>query len=241
LCPKGASGLPKPTIWIVPDDDPNAFATGISVDAAHVAVTDGLLTALDRDELQGVVAHEIAHIQNLDVRLMTLLASMVGVVALMSDGLRRVMRYGGVSGRRGGGGSSKGGSGPLGLVILFVWLLTVLVAPLISRLMAVGVSRKREYLADATAAQFTRHPAALASALEKLDAASKATKRISQGAAHLCIVDPGERRLAAREGVVANLFASHPPIRHRIVRLRGMAFQQAKQQGSGETTDPSTG
>ena len=108
----------------------------------------------------------MAHIQNLDVRLMTLLASMVGALALMSDGLRSFMRFGGVGGRRGGGGSSKGGGGPLGLIVLLVWLVTLLVAPLISRLMAVGVSRKREYLADATAAQFTRHPAALASALE---------------------------------------------------------------------------
>ncbi len=238
-----AAGLPKPTIWIVPDDDPNAFATGIAADAAHVAVTAGLLTELDRDELQGVVAHEMAHIQNLDVRLMTLLASMVGAVALMSDGLRNFMRFGGIGGRRGGGGGNggKGGSGPLGLIVLFVWLLTVLVAPLISRLMAVAVSRNREYLADATAAQFTRHPAALASALEKLEAAADATKSISQGAAHLCIIDPGERRLAAREGIVADIFASHPPIRHRIVRLRGMAFQQAKREQLAESTDSSTG
>ncbi len=239
-----ASGVPKPTIWVVPDADPNAFATGISTDAAHVAVTDGLLTALDRDELQGVVAHEMAHIQNLDVRLMTLLASMVGALALLSDGLRNFMRFGGMGGHRGGGGGgggSKGGGGPLGLIVLIVWLLTVLIAPLVSRLMAVAVSRKREYLADATAAQFTRHPAALASALEKLEAATQATKSISRGAAHLCIVDPGERRLAAREGIVADVFASHPPIRHRIVRLRGMAFQQAKREGLVENTDSSTG
>lgn len=238
-----ASGLPKPTIWVVPDADPNAFATGISTTAAHIAVTEGLLAALDRDELQGVVAHEMAHIQNLDVRLMTLLASMVGALALMSDGLRNFMRFGGVGGRRGGGGggSGKGGAGPLGLIVLFVWLLTVLVAPLVSRLMAVAVSRNREYLADATAAQFTRHPAALAAALEKLEGASAATTSVHSGAAHLCIIDPSERRLAAREGVVANLFATHPPTRNRVVRLRGMAFQQAKREGTAVVTDSFSG
>jgi heat shock protein HtpX len=103
--------------------------------------------------------------------------------------------------------------------------------------MAMAVSRNREYLADATAAQFTRNPAALAAALEQLDAASGATRSITRGAAHLCIVDPSERRLAARDGAVADLFASHPPIRHRVIRLRGMAFQQAKQEGVTAGTD----
>lgn len=230
-----ASGVPRPTVWIVPDPDPNAFATGVDPREAHIAVTEGLLASLNRDELQGVVAHEMAHIQNLDIRLMTLLAAMVGSVALMSDGLRNFMRYGGV-GRRGGGGQ-KGGGGAVGLVVLVAWLITVLLAPLASRVMALAVSRKREYLADATAAQFTRHPAALASALERLDASSAATKSISRGAAHLCIVDPGERRLANRDGRVADLLASHPPLRHRVVRLRGMAFQQAKEDLAGASTD----
>ena len=236
-----ASGVPKPTVWIVPDPDPNAFATGVDPRAAHIAVTEGMLATLSRDELQGVVAHEMAHIQNLDIRLMTLLAAMVGAIALLSDGLRNFMRFGGVGGRGGGsgggGGGRKGGSGPVGFIVLIVWLVTLLLAPLVSRLMAMAVSRKREYLADATAAQFTRNPAALASALERLDAVSSATRSISRGAAHLCIVDPGERRLAARDGAVADLFASHPPIRHRVTRLRGMAFQQAKQGGSVASTD----
>ncbi len=234
-----AAGLPRPTLWIVPDPDPNAFATGIDQGAAHIAVTEGLLTTLSRDELQGVVAHEMAHIQNLDVRLMTLLAALVGTVALMSDNLYRLLRYGGV-GRRGGG--RKGGGGPAGMIVMVLWVLTLIVAPLISRLMAMSVSRNREYLADATAAQFTRHPEALANALEKIDGNSAATKSISRGAAHMCIVDPGERRLAAKDGAVANVFASHPPIRHRVVRLRAMAFQQAKAEGSLESgAAPSAG
>lgn len=231
-----ASGVPQPTVWIVPDPDPNAFATGVDPREAHIAVTEGMLATLSRDELQGVVAHEMAHIQNLDIRLMTLLAAMVGAVALLSDGLRNFMRFGGLGGRR-GGGSSKGGSGPAGFIVLIVWLVTLLLAPLLSRIMAMAVSRNREYLADATAAQFTRNPAALASALERLDAASSATRSISRGAAHLCIVDPGERRLAARDGAVADLFASHPPIRHRVVRLRGMAFQQAKRDAAVASTE----
>jgi heat shock protein HtpX len=229
-----AAGLPRPRIWIVPDDDPNAFATGRDAATASIAVTEGLLRALSRDELQGVVAHEMAHVRNLDVRLMTLLAAMVGAIALMSDGMGRMLRGtrrgGGTSGSsRGRGG--KGGGNPLALVILVLWVLTILVAPVISRILAMAVSRKREYLADATGAQLTRNPAALASALEKLDAASTPTHAITRGAAHLCIVDPSPGILAAREGFFADALASHPPIRQRIVRLRGMGYQAAKRLG----------
>ena len=222
-----ASGLPRPKIWVVPDPDPNAFATGNEPSASHVAVTEGLLTTLTRDELQGVVAHEMAHIRNYDVRLMTLLAGMVGAIVLMSDLMRNFLRFGG---RVGGGhrdGDSKKGGNPIAILVLALWLLTLLVAPLVSRLLAMSVSRKREFLADATAAQFTRNPMALASALEKLDAASAATRSIARGAAHMCIVDPAERRLAASEGFLGR-FASHPPISARVARLKGMAFQQSK-------------
>jgi heat shock protein HtpX len=230
-----ASGQPKPRVWVVPDDDPNAFATGRDAQSASIAVTEGLLRTLSRDELQGVIAHEMAHVQNLDVRLMTLLAGIVGAIALMSDGMGRMFRAGGRgmslsggSGRRSGG---KGGN-PLGLIILVLWLLTLIVAPTVSRLLAMAVSRKREYLADATGAQFTRNPMALATALEKLEAASAPTRAITRGAAHLCIVDPAPGLLSAREGKFADVFASHPPIRQRIVRLEGMAYQQAKRQAS---------
>ncbi|MGH7628355.1 MAG: M48 family metallopeptidase [Gemmatimonadales bacterium] len=223
-----ASGLPRPRIWIVPDDDPNAFATGRAPEDASVAVTDGLLRALDRAELQGVVAHEMAHIRNLDTRLMTLLAAMVGAIALMSDGMGRMRGrggrvFGGQAGRR-AGGQGKGGS-PLGLLVLGLWLLTLIVAPIVSRLLAMSVSRKREYLADATGAQFTRNPAALASALEKLSRASAPTRTITRGAAHLCIVDPTHSAFTAREGFLGDLFASHPPLAQRIARLKTMAFQ----------------
>jgi heat shock protein HtpX len=229
-----ASGLPRPKIWVIPDADPNAFATGHDAATASIAVTEGLLAQLSRDELQAVVAHEMAHIQNLDVRLMTLLAGMVGAIALMSDGMGRMIGRGGRaagrlgSGRRGGG---RGGN-PLGLVILVLWLLTLVIAPTVSRLLAMAVSRKREYLADATGAQFTRNPMALASALEKLEAATGATQSITRGAAHLCIVDPAPGMLAEKEGLLANFLGSHPPIRQRIIRLKGMGYQQAKREAA---------
>lgn len=229
-----ASGLPRPRVWIVPDADPNAFATGRDANTASIAVTEGLLAQLSRDELQAVVAHEMAHIRNLDVRLMTLLAGMVGAIALMSDGMGRMIGRGGRAagriGGRGAGGRGGGKGNPLGVVILVLWLLTLVVAPTVSRLLAMTVSRKREYLADATGAQLTRNPMALASALEKLDAASAATKAISRGAAHLCIVDPAPGLMGAKEGFLADFLASHPPIRQRIIRLKGMGYQQAKRE-----------
>jgi heat shock protein HtpX len=232
-----ASGLPKPRVWVVPDADPNAFATGRDAATASIAVTDGLLAKLSRDELQAVVAHEMAHVRNLDVRLMTLLAGMVGAIALMSDGMGRTIGRGGM--RRGGGAGGRWkGRNPLAIVILVLWLLTLIVAPIVSRLLAVAVSRKREYLADATAAQLTRHPMALASALEKLAGATTATQSVSRGAAHLCIVDPAPGVLAAREGLLADFLGSHPPIRQRIIRLQGMAYQQAKRETAGAGSPP---
>jgi heat shock protein HtpX len=230
-----ASGLPKPRVWVVPDADPNAFATGRDAATASVAVTEGLLATLSRDELQAVIAHEMAHVRNLDVRLMTLLAGMIGAIALMSDGMGRMIGRGGgrALSRRGGG---KGN--PLGVVILVLWLLTLVVAPVISRMLAMAVSRKREYLADATGAQLTRNPMALASALEKLEGATAATTSISRGAAHLCIVDPSPGLMSSREGFLANFVASHPPIRQRIVRLRGMGYQQAKRESAGALSPP---
>ncbi len=226
-----AAGLPKPRVWIVPDDDPNAFATGRDPGTASLAVTEGLLKTLNREELQGVVGHEMAHIRNLDTRLMTLLAAMVGAIALMSDGLGRISRGGG---RMLGGGAEKEGQGgrggnPLGLLLLVLWVLTLVIAPIVSRFLAMAVSRKREYLADATGAQLTRNPGALASALEKLTQASAPTRALTQGAAHLCIVDPLGNSFASKEGFLGDLFASHPPIAQRIIRLKGMAYQAAKQ------------
>jgi heat shock protein HtpX len=136
-----------------------------------------------------------------------------------------------MGGRVGGGGSRGGGKGkgnPLAVVILVAWVFTLLMAPVVSRMLAMAVNRKREFLADATGAQLTRNPRALADALEKLDLAGSPTRSITRGSAHLCIVDPAERRLSDRAGWLGDIFASHPPIRQRIARLRMMAFEAAE-------------
>src|SRR5215207_2093889 len=167
-----ASGLKRPGIWLISDPDPNAFATGFDAEHAHIAVTEGLLELCSRDELQAVIAHEMGHVKNLDVRLMTFLAALVGAVALMSDGMGRMLRGGARFGAFGGGrsrGKRDNNLGPLVLVLIAVWLLSWLLAPLVTRMLALGVSRKREFLADAMSAQFTRNPLALASALEKTE------------------------------------------------------------------------
>ena len=231
-----ASGIPKPKVYVVPDPDPNAFATGRDTETASIAVTEGLLEALNRDELQAVVAHEMAHIRNLDVRLMTLLAGMVGAIALMSDGMGRMLRGGRYTGGGGGrrsSGDGRGGGNPLGLIVLALWLVTLIVAPVVSRILAMSVSRKREYLADASGAQFTRNPLALASALQKLAAATAPTRSITRGAAHLCIVDPAPGLRSERSGFLADVMASHPPIEQRIDRLRAMGYLGAAPAAAG--------
>jgi heat shock protein HtpX len=219
-----AGGVPPPRAYVIPDADPNAFATGRDPQHASIAVTDGLLATLNREELQGVVAHEMAHIRNLDIRLMTVVAALIGMIVLVSDWSLRAMRFGG--GRR-SGKSKNGGGGALGVLLFAVWLLAVILAPFLAQIMAMAVSRSREYLADATGAQLTRNPLGLASALEKLEHASSATQSIKRGTAHLCIVDPLERRLDNREGRFADLFATHPPMAKRIEALKKMAYERA--------------
>jgi len=225
-----ASGLPRPRIWLIPDPDPNAFATGLDAEHAHIAVTDGLLAMCSRDELQAVIAHEMGHVKNLDVRLMTFLAALVGAVALMSDGVGRMLR-GGVRFGALTGGRSRGkrdNLGPLVVVLIAVWLLSWLIAPFVTRLLALGVSRKREFLADAMSAQFTRNPLALASALEKIEHAEAPTMSIKRGSAHLCIADPLGRKASLREGTLADIFGTHPPMAIRVARLKAMGYQEAK-------------
>ena len=219
-----ASGLPRPAVYIVPDADPNAFATGRGPGHASLAVTRGLLAALDREELQGVIAHEMSHIRNLDIRVMTIVAALVGAVALLSDWARRGMWWGGGSRRR--NGDREGGSGIAGLIFFVVWLIAIILAPLMAQVLAMMVSRRREYLADASGAELTRNPMGLARALEKIDAAVAPTQAIGQGSAHLCIADPLGRQVNLREnGFWTDLFASHPPMAARIAALKQMAFQ----------------
>lgn len=231
-----AAGIPRPRVYLVQDPDPNAFATGHGPGASSIAVTTGLIQALNREELQGVVGHEMSHIRNFDVRLMTMIAALIGVVVVLSDGLGRIFRGGGArgaSGLLGGrGGRGKGGGGALVLVLLVIWIITLILAPLITRLMAMAISRNREYLADATSAELTRNPAALASALQKIDSAVAPTTSIQRGAAHLCIADPLGRTANLKEGRLADLFGTHPPMVKRITVLKGMAYQQAKTAGT---------
>lgn len=231
-----AAGLPKPRIWVIPDDDPNAFATGHEPKDAHVAVTRGLLALCSRDELQGVIGHELGHVKNLDVRLMTTIAALVGAILLIRDGVGRSLRHSGGRSRRWSGGGSSGGSGngkggnPLVIILLVLWILSWIAAPLITQLLALAVSRRRELLADAMSAQFTRNPLALATALEKIEHAAAPTSAIKRGAAHLCIVDPLGRRLTEREGWLADRLATHPPMSKRIAILKGMGYAQLKQE-----------
>jgi heat shock protein HtpX len=233
-----AAGLPKPRIHVIPDADPNALAAGLDPSGSHIAVTEGLLSVCSRDELQAVIGHEMAHIRNLDTRLLTLLAGLVGAVALASDGLGRVLRSGvrlsggGRSRGIGGGGGKKGNAGPLVLIVLALWIISWLLAPLIVRLLALGVSRQREYLADATSAQLTRNPMALATALEKIEHAHAPTSSIKKGTAHLCIADPLGRRVTSREGRLADFFGTHPPMAIRVARLKAMAYQDLKAAGT---------
>jgi heat shock protein HtpX len=230
-----AAGLPKPKVYVIDDPDPNAFATGRDPPSACVAVTSGLLACLNREELQAVVAHEMGHVRNFDVRLMTLIAALVGVIVVLSNGMGRMLRGGGGRGLGGLlGGRGRKASGPLliaALIVFVLWVITLILAPVISRIMAMAVSRDREYLADATGAELTRNPAALASALQKIETHEAPTTHIKEGAAHLCIADPLGRDVNLREGRLADLLATHPPMAMRITRLKGMAYQQMKAAG----------
>ena len=219
-----AAGLPVPKVFVIPDPDPNAFATGRDPEHASIAVTKGLLDMLSREELQAVVAHEMSHIRNFDIRLMTVVAALVGAVVLLSDFGRRWLFWGG--GKRGGSSRDKSGGGVAGAVMMVVWLVAVILAPVVGQLLSMMVSRRREYLADASAAELTRNPLALASALQRIESAAAPTKSIKHGTANLCIADPLERKIGTHEGRWSDLFASHPPMVKRIGALREMAYER---------------
>ncbi|HEX5135984.1 MAG TPA: M48 family metallopeptidase [Planctomycetota bacterium] len=206
-----ASGLPKPRVYLIETDAMNAFAAGIRPEESVVAVTRGLRQKLTREELQGVVAHEMAHIGNYDTRVMILMAVMVGSVAILADWYLRSMRF-----RRFGGGRRGGGKGE-GVIVLIAVLCAVL-APLFATMIQFAVSRQREYLADATGAAMTRNPGALADALEKLGGSGIRLDTANRGTQHLYIVNPFRLHQDLNSP-----FASHPPIEERIRRLRALA------------------
>lgn len=207
-----ASGLGKmPSVHIIDDPSPNAFAAGYSENRSAVAVTSGLLKRLNRDELQGVIAHEIGHIKNRDVRFMTLAGVMVGVIVLISHSLTRSVFYSGGGRRR----SSKGG-GQAQVIVFVITLLIAILAPIAAQALYFACSRKREYLADASAARYTRYPPGLASALEKISR-SAGGMQVNKVVAPMCIVNP----LQARGG--GGLFSTHPATEDRVRILRSMA------------------
>ena len=216
-----ASGLPQPKLYVIADADPNAFATGKDPAHASIVVTEGLIDRLTRDELQGVIAHEMSHIRNYDIRLMTVVAALLGSVLLLSVWARYGMLFGGRGRRR----APARASGPIVIIFLILWLVGLILAPLITRLLAMGISRQREYYADASAAELTRNPRSLAAALQKIESAAEPTRSIKKGTAHMCIIDPLGRKTNLREGKVADLFATHPPIEKRIQLLKTMAYE----------------
>jgi heat shock protein HtpX len=208
-----ASGSAMPRAYVIFDPAPNALATGTNEKNAALCVTTGLLTLLNREETQGVIAHEISHIRNEDVLLMTLVSILLGGIAILADWGRR----GFYSSRTGRQLNKKN---PLVFIPL---LILIALSPLVARLLAMAVSRQREYLADATAAQYTRNPRGLAQALEKIRDAAMPFHRATRGTAHLFLVNPLRLRMNDRDGKLADLLSSHPPIARRIRLLYQMA------------------
>lgn len=200
-----AAGVPKPKVYIMDEQQPNAFATGKDANHAAICVTTGLLELLDRNELQGVIAHEMSHIRNRDILLMTVVAIVGGLVILLRDVMLRSMWWG-------GGGRSSRDKDNNNIIFLIVGLILSILAPIIVALIQAAVSRQREFLADATGAYIIRDPEALASALEKIGSYTKPMKAASDATAHLFIANPF--------GKVQKLFATHPPIEERVKRLR---------------------
>ena len=202
-----ASGLPKPRVVLIETDAVNAFATGMKPERAALGVTRGLLGALTRDELQGVVGHEMTHIANFDTRYMTAVGILVGLIALVADGVRRSIYYGG--GRRRGKGA--------GLLIVVLFLVSIL-APIAAKFVQYAVSRQREYLADATAVRLTRNPRGLIMALRKLASAAQPFEGANRATQHMFIVNPFRNF----DETASALVATHPPIRQRIERLQNL-------------------
>jgi heat shock protein HtpX len=208
------SGLPMPRVWVVEDDSPNAFATGRSPKEAHVAATRGLMDKLDKRELQAVMAHEMSHVGNYDTRLMTTVAVVVGLVALIADLILRFTWYG-----AGARESNKGkGGGGLGLILLVIAIVFLILSPIIASIMQLALSRQREYLADSCGALLNRDPDALADALQKIAADPVPLTSANKATAPLYINNP----LREHQSFLNNLFNTHPPVEDRIRIIRAM-------------------
>ena len=232
-----AAGLPKmPDVYIIDDPALNAFATGRDPKKSAVAITSGLLQKLNRDELQGVIAHEMSHIKNRDVLLMTMAGVMLGTIVMLAWVAQRAIFFGGMAGSRRSSRSSSGGGGGAGqLIIMAVALVFMILAPLFAQLLYFAVSRKREYLADASGALFTRYPEGLASALEKIGGSSVQLKSANKATAPMYIANPFRQKTVN----LNDLTATHPPIADRIKVLRAMGgasfidYEQAYRKSHG--------
>lgn len=207
------SGLPMPKLYFISDPSPNAFATGRDPKHAVVCVTSGLVQILDKKELEGVIAHEMSHIGNYDIRLMTLVVVLVGTIALMSDFFLRWSWFGG----RRRNNDSEGGQ--IGMILLLISIALAILAPIAATLIQLAISRKREFLADANGALLTRYPEGLALALEKISKADIPVAEATKATAHLYIENPFKER---RSSFMNSLFDTHPPVADRIRALRQM-------------------
>jgi len=210
-----AAGLAAPRCYVIDDTAPNAFATGRNPKNSVICVTTGLLEKMNRVELEGVIAHEMSHIKNYDVLLQTLVVVMAGVIALLSDWILRSFFWGG--GRR-SKEKGRGGAGGVGAILIIVGLVMAALSPLIAKLIQLAISRRREFLADASGAMLTRYPPGLASALKKLAVDTEPLEAANKATAHLYIVNP----LKDFKGRVNKLFSTHPPIEERIAALEKM-------------------
>ena len=205
------AGLPMPKVYIIPDMAPNAFATGRNKEHAAVVVTQGLLNILNKTELEGVISHELSHVGNRDILLSTIVVVLVGFVAILSHIFLRSMMWGGM--RR-----SNNREGNAGAIFVVIGIILAIFAPIAVTLIQLAISRKREYLADASGALLTRYPEGLASALEKIGNYAQPMKNASEATAHLFISNP----FGSTKKTISNLFATHPPIEKRVAILRGM-------------------
>ncbi|MDX6381084.1 MAG: heat shock protein HtpX [Rubrobacteraceae bacterium] len=208
-----ASGLPMPKVYIIEDSAPNAFATGRDPEHASVAVTSGLLEKLNRDELQGVIAHEMSHVGNFDIRYAMLVGILVGTTVLISDFFLRGLWFGGGRGSR-----REEGGGQAQIIMIIISVVLAILAPIFARLLQLSISRQREYLADATAVKLTRNPKGLADALQKISGDREVLEVANRATAHLYIVNPIKKFEKRAKG----LFSTHPPIEERIQILRSM-------------------